>query len=143
MNIKAEKELNSLIEDHKDKVKIGKKTYSIGWLKSGTQRKMSNAMVKYGDDDTMQYRCTAYIVLNNWIKIHLFAWILWRWFFYIKEYLPSDLAEAIEVSKKKVQLEESFKNMVHLLEVRDTRQMTTMTVVESIPRQQTSDQPTH
>lgn len=141
-NKEIEKEYNSLVENDKDVVYIGKDKFKIGWLRAGSQRKISDITTKYADDDTLQHRCAAVCVLNSFWKITLFYWIVWRWFFFVKEYLPSEMEAVFDLFKKKVQHETSLKNMVYLIGVRDTLKSQTMSSVEATLRKLASEQST-
>ena len=141
-NFDIEKEYNSLVEDGADVVSIRGKKFKIRWMKAGTQRKVSDIITKYGDDDTVQYRCAAAFVLNNFWSILLFHWIYWRYMFYIKEYTFDELTPIIEISKKKIQLKESLRNMASLIGVMDTLSNQTITSVRSFLQGLASEQST-
>lgn len=142
MNNKVENLYNSIVENEADYVSLRGKKVGIKWIRPGTQRKLSNTMLKYKEDDTLQHRCAAICVLNSFFKILLFYPILWRWYFFVKEYSASEMYEIFEVSKKKVQQESSLKNMVLLIGVRDTLRQQTMISVESILQKLLSEQST-
>lgn len=135
-------EYNSIVENEYDYVKLRDKKIKINWLRPGTQRKLGSIMSRYSEDDTLQYRCAAVCVLNDFFKIKLFYWFLWRWYFYVKQYLPSEVSEIFEVSKKKIQVADSLKNMVSLVEVRGMLKSQTMSLVESLVQKQTTEQHT-
>ena len=138
----VEKVYDSIVEDSKDEILVGKKKYKIGWLKPGTRRRMSHTIIKYSNDDTLEYRCASIALLNGFFAIKLFQWFLWRWFFYIKEYSSKDLAPIIEISKKKATQTELYQNMAYLIGVRDTLIKTNLTAVESILQKQDSEHST-
>ena len=142
INKEIEKEYNSLVEDEKDVVYVGKDKFKIGWLRAGAQRKISSIITKYSDDDTLQHRCAAICVLNSFWKITLFYWIVWRWFFFVKEYTSGEMASLLNLFKKKVQHEQSLRNMVSLIGVRDTLKSQTMSTVEATLQKLVSEQST-
>lgn len=142
MNNEIEKIYNSVVENETDYVNLRGKKVGIKWMHPGTQRKLSNIILKYKDDDTLQHRCAAVCVLNSFFKILFLYPILWRWYFFVKEYSANEMYEIFEVSKKKVQQESSLKNMVLLIGVRDTLKQQTMTSVESILQKLLSEQST-
>lgn len=142
MNKEIEKEYNSLVENDYDIVKLRGKSKKITWMHPGTQRKLSKIMIKYADDDTLQHRCAAACVLNGFFKILFFYPILWRWYFFVKGYTPDEMGAIFEMSKKKVQQQESLRNMVLLIGVKDTLRKQTMTSVESMLQKLVSEQPT-
>lgn len=142
MKKETEVEYNSIVENEADIVVVRGRKVSIKWVHPGTQRKLSKVMVKYGSDDTLQYRCAAICVLNGYFKILFFYWFLWRWYFFVKGYAPEELKPIFELAKKKVQQETSLQNMVSLIAVKDTLKKQTMTSVESILQKLVSEQST-
>lgn len=129
--IEDEKLLNEVIEDSFDIVAIKdtKKKYKIGWLKKGTMRKISSETLKDGEDDALSAKTAALVILNNYWKIKFFYPILWRWFFYIKEYSDDQLSEIIAVGKKKVPYIQFLTNTILVTGMRDT--IMTMTKKEA------------
>lgn len=142
MDKELEKEYNSLIENELDEVKVRDKSVKIAWMHPGTQRKLSKVMIKYAEDDTLQHRCAAICVLNGFFKIMFLYPILWRWYFFVKGYSPSELYPIFETAKKKVQQDESLRNMVLLIGVKDTLRKQTMISVESMLQKLLSEQST-
>ena len=140
--VDVEKEYNSLVENGADVVDVRGKKFNIHWMRAGTQRKVSSIITKYGDDDTVQYRCAAAFILNSFWSILFFHWIYWRYMFYIKEYTFDELAPVIEMSKKKIQLKESLRNMASLIGVMDTLSNQTITSVRSFLQGLASEQST-
>jgi hypothetical protein len=130
-SVEDEQLLNDVIEDSVDKVSIKgtSKEYKIGWLKKGTMRKMTSVALEKGKDDTLSVKTAALIVLNNYWKIKFFYPILWRWWFYVKEYTDEQLAEILAVGKKKVPYIAFLTNTILVTGMRDT--MMTMTKEEA------------
>ena len=117
----SEELLNDVMEDSIDSVCIrGKKEYKISWLRRGTIRKLTKIMLSKGKEDVISCKSAAAIVLNRYWKITLFHWVLWRWFFFVKEYGEAELFPVIELAKKKVQPEKYLINTMFLTEMRDT-----------------------
>ena len=125
MNIQDERELSSIANDEKDIV--GKR--KIGWLKRGALRKFTSVMIDSKTDakSESQVSCklAAIVVLNGFFKIKLFYPILWRWYYYIKQYDDSVLLPIIEMGKKKVQLTEYYSIMMLAQGLKDTHQTMT------------------
>lgn len=130
-SVDDERLLNEVIEDSMTEVSIKdtSKKYKIGWLKKGTMRKMTSVALEKGDDDTLSVKTAALIVLNNYWKIKLFYPILWRWWFYVKEYTDEQLSEILAVGKKKVPYIAFLTNTILVTGMRDT--MMTMTKDEA------------
>lgn len=130
-SIEDEQLLNDVMEDSVDEAEIkgtGKK-YKIGWMKKGTLRKISSVALEKGKDDTLSAKTAALIILNNYWKIKFFYPVLWRWFFYIKEYTDDQLAEILAVGKKKVPYIAFLTNTILVTGMRDT--IMTMTKEEA------------
>jgi hypothetical protein len=125
MNIQHERELSSIANNEKDLV--GKR--KIGWLKRGALRKFTSVMIDGKTDakSESQVSCklAAIVVLNGFFKIKLFYPLLWRWYYYIKQYDDSVLLPIIEMGKKKVQLTEYYSIMMLAQGLKDTHQTMT------------------
>ena len=130
-NIEDEQLLNEVMEDSVDEagIKDTKKKYKIGWMKKGTMRKISSVALEKGEDDTLSAKTAALIILNNYWKIKFFYPILWRWFFYVKEYTDDQLSEILAVGKKKVPYIPFLTNTILVTGMRDT--IMTMTKEEA------------
>ena len=92
-------------------------------------RKMTSVALEKGKDDTLSAKTAALIVLNNYWKIKFFYPILWRWFYYFKEYTDEQLSEIISVGKKKVPYIAFLTNTILVTGMRDT--IMTMTKEEA------------
>lgn len=130
-SIEDERLLNDIIEDSVDEVSLKgtNKKYKIGWLKKGTMRKITSVAIEDGNDDMVSAKTAALIILNNYWKIKFFYPILWRWFFYIKEYTDEQLSEIIAVGKKKVPYIQFLTNTILVTGMKDT--IMTMTKAEA------------
>lgn len=119
---KDEKLLNDAMENSIDVVNIKgtKKSYKIGWLKKGTMRKISAVALEDKDDDTLSCKTAVLMVLNNYWKIKFFYGIMWRWWFYVKEYTDDQLSDILAMSKKKVPFTPFLINTILVTEMRDT-----------------------
>ena len=66
---------------------------------------ITTLMLKDGNDRKVISQAAALIVLNGFWKCHLFYWLKWRWFYYIRQYNAQELAPIIETAQKKTQQE--------------------------------------
>lgn len=57
---------------------------------------------KDSDELTLGCKCLAAAKLNNYFKIKFFWWLLWRFYSYIMAYTDDEIAEALTLIKKKV-----------------------------------------
>lgn len=130
-SLEDEKLLNDVMEDSVDEVSIKgtNKKYKIGWLKKGTMRKITSVALEDNKDDMLSAKTSALIVLNNYWKIKFFYPILWRWFFYVKEYTDEQLSEILSVGKKKVPYIAFLTNTILVTGMKDT--IMTMTKKEA------------
>ena len=97
---KEEALLDSIVENSKDTVEIRGK-WHVEWMRNGTKRKVTHIMLTEKEDDKVNSKCAAAIVLNGYWKILFFYWFLWRWFFYVMQYSDEELLPLIETGKKK------------------------------------------
>ena len=119
-NEQEQKELNNVVENVATKVKVRNRTFKLRYLHSATIRKVTDIMLADGDDSKVSSKCAAAMVLNGFFKIHLFYWFLWRWFYYVKQYLEFELRPLIEEGKKKDPAEDYYINTIFLIGMKDT-----------------------
>lgn len=130
----ASRELDSIMNDSIDYVKLGKGKVGIGWLRNYTIRKITHIRSDARSSDKvelqMPYKIAACVVLNGYFKIMFFYSFLWRWYYYIKEYTPNDLIAVAEMGKKKVPLEGYYSVMMLFQDMNDTLKTMTREEVE-------------
>lgn len=137
-------ELNSIRNNSYDIIQIPgtKDKIKIGWIKFGTERKVSDILnsgktgIKY--EERILHKAAAAIVLNGYWKIRLFWWVLWRWYFFVKEYDHAQLLTIIEAGKKKVLLMQYYMAMASLKQLDDCLKRTNRQEAELILQQQAS-----
>ena len=115
-----EKALNSIVENKKDIVKIRGRKFRISWMRNRTRRKVTDILLEEKEEDKVSAKCAAALVLNGYFKIKFFYWLLWRWFYYVKQYSDKELLPLVDMCKKKAQLEDYFLITIYLTEMRDT-----------------------
>ena len=71
----------------------------------------------------------ALMVLDGFWAIKLRYWMLWRWFYYIKQYGEEELTDLLNLGKKKVPLGEYYTNTMLLTALKDTSMMMKKTEV--------------
>lgn len=118
--IEEERVLNSIVEDEVSEVVVRNTTYRLKYMRNATIRKITDVMLKDGDDSKVSSKCAALMVLNGFFKIKLFYWFLWRWFYYVKQYLEIELHPLIDEGKKKVRAEDYYINTIFLIGMKDT-----------------------
>ena len=138
-------ELNNIVDNSKSKVKIPgtKKVYNIGWLRHEATRKITSVILKTGkeEEDKVSSKIAAAIVLNDFWKIKFFHWILWRWFYYVKQYGDAQLLPLILEGKKKVQRGEYYSVIMLAIGMRDTIMTMTREEVNRFLQEHSLEQP--
>lgn len=128
-NNETQAKLNDILEDGKETVEIRGKKFSIGWIKKGVIRKLSNVILTCKKEDELSARCASLVLLNSYWKIFFFHWIYWRYLW--GKYSDEELLEVFMIAKKKVdsQTQAYFTNTIYLIGMKDT--MMTMTRKEA------------
>ena len=129
----------SLINNDAEEVQIlrTKKKYKVRWLKNGQLEKLSRLLLhkktideekttgievldEILEDTKLACKASAIILLDGYWKIKFRYWLLWRWFYYVRQYDNIQLAPILEVGKKKVPQMQFFKTIMSLTEARDS-----------------------
>lgn len=95
---------------------------------------------KNQDEDKIVCKATALLRLNSWWKIKFFYWLLWRWYFYIREYNEAELIPYIEECKKKLPVEGYYGAIILLTAMKTTKMQMTRAEVEHFQAEQLSVQ---
>ena len=103
-----EKLLKSVTHNYPDKVQVRNTTYNVRWMHPATCDRITCLIHKDGNDNKIISQAAALIVLGGFWKTHLFYWILWRWFYYIKQYSAAELTPIVETAQKKTAREEAM-----------------------------------
>jgi len=112
------------------------KTYKIGWLRNAQLIKLARLMLhidkngntekepslwqEFVDDNKLASKAAAIYILDGYIKVKLFYGILWRWFYYVKQYTNAQLQPILDEGKKKVPLTQFYVTTMSLTEAKDT-----------------------
>ena len=127
-----ERQLNSVMDDGVDYVMVRGKRWAVRWIRNRAKRKVTDIFLNEKEEDKVAAKCTAALRLNGYFKIKFFYWILWRWYYYVRQYSEAELLPFIEMCKKKVQLTEYFVAIILLTEMKDTMMMMTRAEAEHI-----------
>lgn len=116
----TQEKLNAILEDSKDVVEIRGKKFSIGWIKKGVIRKLTDTILTCRKEDELSARCASLVLLNGYWKIKLLHWAYWRYLW--RKYSDDELLEIFLVAKKKVDLQTRayFTNTIYLIGMKDT-----------------------
>lgn len=145
-------ELMEVVEEAPDYVLVREKKWKVGWVRNGTLTKISSLLLSndlevtevlesstkiLGEtlgtlqkNDTLVCRAAAYLRLDSWWKIKLFHWLLWRWYYYVKEYREIELCGYIAACKKKANPMGYLGATTYLTAMKTTRMMMTRAEVE-------------
>jgi len=128
-NNETQAKLNDILEDGKETVEIRGKKFSIGWIKKGIIRKLSDTIITCKKEDELSARCASLVLLNSYWKVFFFHQIYWRYLW--RKYSDEELLGIFMVAKKKVDLQTQayFTNTIYLIGMKDT--MMTMTRKEA------------
>lgn len=130
----TESELNSILDDKKDVVRLRGRKKSIGWIRNATLRKMTDIQVDKRENAKIESqipsKLAACIVLNDFFKLKFFYAITWRWYYYIRQYSNEELLPIIEMGKKKVMVTPYYSIMILAQDTKDTHQTMTRSEVE-------------
>lgn len=123
--------LDDIYNDTPTDVMIRGKKFSVRWLKAGTRRRLTSMLLKSGDETKVSCKAASLIVLNGYFKIMLLHWLLWRWYYYVRQYGEEELTELIATAKKKIPLRQYWINTTLLTAMRDTMMMMTRAEVSA------------
>lgn len=129
----------SLISNDAEEVQIPrtKKKYKVRWLKNGQLEKLTRLLLhkksideekttgsevldEILEDAKLACKAAAIILLDGYWKIKFRYPLLWRWFYYVKQYDNIQLAPILEAGKKKVPQMQFFQTIMSLTEARDS-----------------------
>lgn len=116
-----ERELFGAAENETDYIELRGKKIGLRDLGGFAKRKISKILLKEGGDEfAVGCKCLAAAILNSYFRIKWLWWILWRWYYYMRNYTDSELTDAICVIKKKVASGSYFFNTTLLIGMRET-----------------------
>lgn len=142
-NDTIQSKLNDILEDGIDVVELRNKKFSIGWIKKGVIRKITNAILTCKNEDELSAKCASLVLLNSYWKIRLFHWAYWRYLW--RKYSDEELLEIFIVAKKKVDLQTRayFTNTIYLIGMKDTIMTMTRKEAEHTLQELRQAQPSH
>lgn len=123
----------SVRKNYADDVEVRGKVFKVKWLHPSTSEWITELMLKDGNDNKVLAQCAALIVLNGFWKCHLFYWLMWRWFYYVKQYSAVELTPLFEMAQKKTQQEVAtayLQDTILLTALKDTKKQMTKAEAE-------------
>ena len=97
-----------------------------------------NALAQFLYDQKLACKAAAIFLLDGYWKLRMWYGVVWRWFYYVRQYNHFDLDQLIGEGKKKVPLEQFLKITMYLTGVRDTLMMMRTEEAERILRELSS-----
>lgn len=122
-SVEAQREYKSLTDNDATVVHIRKRAYKLRWLKKGQIAKLGRVLIdkkntdnedgaKASDfeqvvmDGKKACKAAAIYLLDGYWKLRVWYWLVWRWFYYVKQYDDMELHEVLEEGKKKVPVQQ-------------------------------------
>ena len=96
-----ERLLSSVINNKPDIVLIRGKKFKVHWTHPSVDDWISDLLVEKGNNGKVMSQAAALIMLNGFWKCHLFYWIVWRWYYYVRQYNALELMPLFEMAQKK------------------------------------------
>lgn len=116
-----------------DVVEVRGRRFKVRWMHPFTNDRITRLMLEDGNDGKILSQCAALIVLSSFWRTKFFYWILWRWFYYVKQYTSAELFPLFEMAQKKTAQEElaAYLNATILLTaLKDTKKLMTKAEAE-------------
>ena len=140
--VEAQREYASLRDNDTSVVYVRKKKYKLHWLKKGQIAKLGRILLEQAKDEPDKEgvqstnallelvssgknacKAAAIYLLDGYWKLKFGYWLLWRWFYYIRQYDDEELLELLSEGKKKVPLEQFLAVTMCLTGAKDTLMM--------------------
>lgn len=133
----AEKVLNGIVNNSKTEVEVRGKKWKVGAVYNDTLDWITNILQNEENPAKVNAKCFAALYLNSFFSLRFFFWIVWRWFYYVRQYTDEEMAPVIAEVKKKVTAKQTmyFVNTISLIDMRTTTQAMTKEEAEHIRRE--------
>lgn len=92
------------------------------------------------EENKVACKCAALLRLNGYWSIKFLYWLVWRWFYYIKQYTNDELYPYLEECKKKVPVMSYLMCTTLLTAMMDTKKQMNRAEVNRIQAEQLSAQ---
>lgn len=116
-----ERELLDTLDNGSSPVSIRNRTFRFRPLTGFAQRKLTRILLrKDGVEQSVSCKCLAAARLNGFFSLALWWPLLWRWYYYIRQYTEDELTPAVLLIKKKVPLTAYLTNTTLWIAMRET-----------------------
>lgn len=133
----AEKQEWDIVSNAKTKVMVRDVEFKIGGIYYDTLDKITDIIENEKEEKRITAKCAAAIYLNGYFRLRLFYWLVWRWFYYVKQLTDEEMAPAVMELKKKAESARAmyYLNIISLTDVRQTMMAMTMDEAERFRRE--------
>lgn len=122
-SVEAQREYQSLVGNDATIVQLRDKSYKVRWLKKGQIVKLGRVLIdkkgtdnedkkqmsdldKVISDSKKACKAAAIYLLDGFWKLTFWYWLVWRWFYYVRQYDDIELRDLLEEGKKKVPVQQ-------------------------------------
>lgn len=127
--------LKSIETDKADTVMLRGRKIKMRWLKNCTRSKITDIILNEKEETRVGAKCAAAVVLNGYFGLLLWYGLLWRWYYYVKQYTDEEYMPLMMLAKKKAAAENYFLLTTLLIGMKDTMMMMTRAEVERFLRE--------
>lgn len=133
----AEKTLVDIVNNNKTEIDVRGRKWKIGAVYNDTLDWITNILQNEDNSAKVNAKCFAALYLNGFFALRLFWWIVWRWFYYVRQYTDEEMAPVIAEVKKKVTAKQTmyFVNIISLIDMKTTTQAMTKEEAARIRRE--------
>lgn len=138
-SLQDEQDLLSAIDNQPSSCLIRGKSYRFRMLTGFAQHKITQIIIGKGDSTKDSCKCVAAAWLNGFFSLKFFYWIVWRWFYYIRQFTEDELQDAVSLVKKKIPSQQYWINTTLLIGMRETMMAMNKNEVFLILRERSGD----
>ena len=125
-----------------DEVEVRGRKFKVRWMHPFTTEWITCLMLKDGNDGKVICQAAALIILGSYWRSRFLYWLVWRWFYYIRQYNASELEPVIQMAQKKTQHQGAAAYLnatIYLTALKDTKKQMTKAEAERTLRELRSD----
>ena len=135
-----ERALFGAVENETDYIELRGRRIGLRDLSGWAKHKITRILLKEkGDEYAVGCKCLAAARLNSYFRIKWLWPVLWRWYYYFRNYTDSEITEAIVTIKKKVASGSYFFNTTLLIGMRETMMSMSREEVAASLRERSTD----
>lgn len=113
--------LEDIVDNASEFAMIRNRKFKFRDLNGHARHKWTKVVLSDNEaEETISCKCVAIARLNGYFKIKLLYWLVWRWYYYIRQYNEPELSEALALIKKKVPVVSWYINTTLLTAMKET-----------------------